>query len=68
MVVKYGKIPYVRNLGQEKREKELEGEERNERGERQSERFGAGSPIFIFLADLGMLERERGQVPDPSIC
>ena len=49
------KIPYVINfLGERERERELEGE----REMREMRKNGAGSLVFIFLADLGTLEHK----------
>ena len=47
-------------LGKE-RERELEGEKET-RGEREKRENGAGSPVFIFLADLGTLERRGSRL------
>ena len=50
----------------ERRERELEGEERNKREERVSERFlGLEALFFIFLTNLGTLE---GRGPRSSVA
>ena len=42
----------------EKEERELEGEERGTREERENERLGWESPVFIFDANSGTLEHK----------
>ena len=50
------KIPYMRNI-LEKEERELEGEVRGIREERESERLGLEAHVFVFLADMGTVKR-----------
>ena len=50
MVYKMVKIPYMRNYWEEKREREIEGKEREMRD---------SQPPFIFLVDMSTLEHRE---------
>ena len=41
------------------KKREIEGEERGTRQERENEIFGLEPPFYVFLADLGTLERRE---------